>query len=129
MRELISSLADEADILLLDSPPVLILADAAVLSTMVDGVLLVIDAGRTRRDAAAKAVESLRAVNARLVAPSLTGCPRAARAATITTTTTRTTDMARTAKGRAPAARPAGIGQGRTRTRREGEGSGMKVEG
>lgn len=67
MRDLLARLSAEADILLLDSPPVVILADASVLSTQVDGVLLVIDAGTTRRDVARHAVETLRGVNARIV--------------------------------------------------------------
>ena len=75
MRELLASLAGEADIVLLDSPPVLILADAAVLSTVADGVLLVVEAGRTRRDAAAKAVETLRTVNARLIGVLINRAP------------------------------------------------------
>ena len=37
----------EADILIIDSPPATAFADAALLSTQVNGVLLVIDAGRT----------------------------------------------------------------------------------
>ncbi len=75
MRELLASLAGEADMVLLDSPPVLILADATVLSTLTDGVLLVVEAGGTRRGAAEKAVETLRAVNARLVGALINRVP------------------------------------------------------
>ena len=77
MRELLAALAQsgEADIVLLDSPPVLILADAAVLSALADGVLMVVEAGRTRRDAGAKAVETLRTVQARLVGALINRVP------------------------------------------------------
>jgi non-specific protein-tyrosine kinase len=77
MRELLASLAQtgEADIVLVDSPPVLLLADAAVLSTIADGVLLVVEAGRTRRDAAAKAAETLRTVKARLIGVLINRAP------------------------------------------------------
>ncbi|MFQ5814047.1 MAG: polysaccharide biosynthesis tyrosine autokinase [Anaerolineae bacterium] len=41
MRKLIKELAEEANMVLLDSPPILAVADATVLTPMVDGVLLV----------------------------------------------------------------------------------------
>ncbi len=75
MRELLAALAGDADIVLVDSPPVLILADAAVLSAVADGVLLVVEAGRTRREAAEKAVETLRNVKARLVGVLINRAP------------------------------------------------------
>ncbi len=53
----------------------LILADAAVLSAVADGVLMVVEAGRTRREAAAKAVETLRNVKARLVGALINRAP------------------------------------------------------
>jgi succinoglycan biosynthesis transport protein ExoP len=130
MRELISSLAEEADILLLDSPPVLILADAAVLSTMVDGVLLVIDAGRTRRDAAAKAVESLRAVNARLVGAVINRMPTRGAGSYYYYHYYKDYGYGQDGKGqRSGLLGRLGIGKGRRKTRREGEGSRLKVEG
>lgn len=48
MKELISWLETEADLVLFDSPPALVVTDAMVLGTRVDGVVLVNDAGRTR---------------------------------------------------------------------------------
>lgn len=59
MRKLIEHLKGQADVLLFDSPPSLAVTDAAVLSSQVDGVLLVVDAGACRRDLAARAVEGL----------------------------------------------------------------------
>lgn len=49
MRELVGTLSRQSDIVLLDSPPVLAVADAAILATMVDGVVLVVDPNRTRK--------------------------------------------------------------------------------
>jgi Mrp family chromosome partitioning ATPase len=46
--------------------------DAAVLATKVDGVLLVISAGKTRREYARTAVRRLEQINARLVGTVLT---------------------------------------------------------
>ena len=49
MRTLLERLASEADLVILDSPPLLAVADAAVLGSLADGTLLVIDAERSRR--------------------------------------------------------------------------------
>ena len=50
-----------------DSPPVLLVADAAVLSTRVDGVVLVTQAGVTRLGAARQAVFNLQQAGANLL--------------------------------------------------------------
>ena len=75
MKELLKHLAEQADVVILDSPPATVLSDAMILSTQSDGVLLVLDVGQTRRDAARRAVESLRQVNARLVGALLNRVP------------------------------------------------------
>ncbi len=67
MEEIISFLSEEADIVLFDAPPIIAVTDAAVLSSKVDGVLLVINAGGTKRDHAQSARTSLEKVNARLI--------------------------------------------------------------
>jgi capsular exopolysaccharide synthesis family protein len=55
------------DYVLIDSPPVSLVADAAVLAPAVDGVLLVVSAGRTKRDLARRAKDQLERVGARLL--------------------------------------------------------------
>lgn len=75
MRELREELRGSFDAVVVDSPPVLIGADAAVLGQMADGVLLVVDAGVTRRDAARQAVESLRQVGANVIGVVLNRVP------------------------------------------------------
>jgi polysaccharide biosynthesis transport protein len=75
MRDLLSEMLAHADMVVLDSPPTVALADAAILSTQVDGVLLVVEAGKTRRDIAKRAAEALRRVNARLVGVVLNRMP------------------------------------------------------
>jgi non-specific protein-tyrosine kinase len=67
MSDLISQLRSEADIVLFDSPPALLVADAAILGTRVDGVILVNDAGRTRSNESRRATEELRRVHANLL--------------------------------------------------------------
>lgn len=72
MAVVIAALADRADQVFFDTPPAVAVTDAAVLATKVDGVLLVISAGSTRRDYARSAVQRLEQVNARLVGTVLT---------------------------------------------------------
>ena len=75
MRELLADLHTRADIVVVDSPPVTALSDAAVLSTQTDGVLLVVDAGRTRREMAKRATEALGRVHARVIGVLLNRMP------------------------------------------------------
>ena len=67
MAEIIAMLSEQADIVLFDAPPIIAVTDAAVLASRVDGVLLVIKAGATKRDQARKAKALLDKVNAHLV--------------------------------------------------------------
>ena len=67
MEEILAVLSQRADTVLFDAPPVIAVTDAAVLSSKVDGVLLVINAGGTKRDHAQKAKALLEKVNANLV--------------------------------------------------------------
>lgn len=73
MEEVVGTLAELADQVFFDTPPVVAVTDAAVLATKVDGVLLVIGAGKTRRELARSAVQRLEQINARLVGTVLTG--------------------------------------------------------
>lgn len=67
MADLIRSLCEQADMVLFDAPPVIAVTDAAILASQVDGVLLVLKAGVTRREHAQRARAALDKVNARLV--------------------------------------------------------------
>jgi non-specific protein-tyrosine kinase len=67
MRRLIERLKDEADIILFDTPPVLMISDASVLALETDGVLMVADAGRTRRTVARQSLERLRQLGVNVV--------------------------------------------------------------
>ena len=73
MLEVIAALKDRADIVLFDAPPVVAVTDATVLGTRVDGVLLVINAGHTRREHAKRAKEQLEKLNIRVVGAVLNG--------------------------------------------------------
>lgn len=72
MDAIVRQLADDADFVLFDAPPVIAVTDAALLSVKVDGVLLVLRAGKTSRDHAERARDLLERVNARIVGAVLT---------------------------------------------------------
>ncbi|MCC9076808.1 polysaccharide biosynthesis tyrosine autokinase [Litorilinea aerophila] len=73
MKELLAQLRQEADVILLDSPPATVVVDATILATLADGVLVVLRAGRTRRARAQRALESLQNVHARIIGAVLNG--------------------------------------------------------
>ena len=75
MQKLLVKLSLEADVLLLDTPPVLSVADAIELAQIVDGVLLVVRSGQTRRQAAQNALESLRQAGANTLGVVLIDAP------------------------------------------------------
>jgi len=64
MRDLISLLVADADIVVIDSPPTLAAADAAILATITDGAILVIDTAATKRSAVVRARDTLARVDA-----------------------------------------------------------------
>jgi non-specific protein-tyrosine kinase len=67
MRRVIDTLASSAELVLFDSAPVGFVADAAVLASRVDGVILVVSAGKTRREIANRAKGILEKANARVL--------------------------------------------------------------
>lgn len=79
MRHLLDTLGEQADYIVLDSPPVLALSDAAVLATQVDGVLLVILSGKTRVEGLKRAQAVLEQVNASIVGVLLNRVSRRSR--------------------------------------------------
>jgi non-specific protein-tyrosine kinase len=74
--QVVETLTEMADIVLFDAPPVIAVTDAAVLGAKVDGVLLVISAGKTRREHAERAKELLEKARVRIVGVTLTNAPR-----------------------------------------------------
>lgn len=67
MREILRELRQTFNFILIDSPPVVAVSDAVVLSVMSDGVVLVFDGQKTQTPSAQKAVERLDMVRARLL--------------------------------------------------------------
>ena len=76
MIELVHLLGSHADIVILDAPPLLPVTDAAVLSTVCDGALIVARHGHTRRDQLAAADEAVTKVGGRVLGVLLNRVPR-----------------------------------------------------
>lgn len=72
LRELFSRLESEFDYVVVDSPPLLV-TDAAILSTLVDGTILVIRSGFSERKAVTRAKHAIRDVGGRVVGAVLNG--------------------------------------------------------
>jgi Mrp family chromosome partitioning ATPase len=63
MKERLSELREEFDYVVMNGPPLNAFADGMVLGRLVDGVVLVLEANSTRREAALRVTESLKAMN------------------------------------------------------------------
>jgi non-specific protein-tyrosine kinase len=76
LDKVIEQLVETADIVLFDAPPIIAVTDAAILGSKVDGVLLVVRAGKTRRDHAERAKEMLEKAKVNIVGVTLTNAPK-----------------------------------------------------
>ena len=63
----VKEIAHEYDVIVIDSPPATAVSDPMVLSPMVDGVVLVVEANQTSRPIVQQAINRLRNVNANLL--------------------------------------------------------------
>ncbi len=73
MRDLLEEVSEVFDIILLDSPPVLAVIDAVVISSIVEGTMLVIQGGKTRRKPFLAAVDELRRAKANIIGVVVNG--------------------------------------------------------
>ena len=78
MRKVLEKLAQANDFVLVDTPPLLPVADGAGLAASVDGVILSVRYGSTRRDQAVRAGETLHRVGATVLGVILSLAPRKA---------------------------------------------------
>jgi Mrp family chromosome partitioning ATPase len=67
LRQTLTALRGRFDMVVIDSPPVNILADAALLGAAADGVILVARAGKTQREALSFAMDQLTAARAPVI--------------------------------------------------------------
>ncbi len=75
MAELIVQLRKSFDMIIIDTPPLLPVTDAAVASRLADGVVVVVRYGKTSRNQVSTALRSLAAVDARVLGTVLTMSP------------------------------------------------------
>ncbi|WP_394883586.1 CpsD/CapB family tyrosine-protein kinase [Clostridium baratii] len=73
MSSLLDELSNVYDVIILDSPPVLAVTDAQILSTKSDGVVLVVRAEKTKKDTVLAAKGVLDKVNANILGTVLNG--------------------------------------------------------
>jgi len=76
MKDILDELKSVASIIIVDSPPVLVYADAIVLSGRVDGVIMVIQAGKSTRGAITQALFDLQNANANLLGSVFNQSPK-----------------------------------------------------
>ncbi|TFC91999.1 polysaccharide biosynthesis tyrosine autokinase [Cryobacterium sp. TMT4-31] len=75
MAHLLAQLTDEFDVVLIDAPPLLLVTDAAVLSKLCGGAIMVVASGRTKRNELASALQALERAGSRLVGMVVTMLP------------------------------------------------------
>jgi len=66
MKDMLHELAGRYDHILIDSPPLINVTDPVILSTMVDGVILVVHGGKSTRDVVRRARQELSTVGAKI---------------------------------------------------------------
>lgn len=76
MSALLEELKLIYDIIIVDTPPALAVTDAQIMSTKCDGVILVIDSGKVKREIALKVKMNLEYVNARILGAVLNNIDR-----------------------------------------------------
>jgi len=76
MAALLETMKGIYDVILIDTPPLLFVTDAQIVSTQSDGVVLVVDSGKVKKDVALKAKALLDHVKARLIGVVLNNLPR-----------------------------------------------------
>jgi polysaccharide biosynthesis transport protein len=79
MRTILDRLKGAGDLIILDSPPLQAVTDSAILSSFVDGTLLVIDAANSRRSAVRQSREALAKASANVLGAVLNRIPSRAR--------------------------------------------------
>jgi len=67
MQQLIESLKSRFDYIFIDAPPIMPLADACIISPLADGVMLVIQGGRTQRDTVKHVENRLHQARAKII--------------------------------------------------------------
>ncbi|MGB3675039.1 MAG: polysaccharide biosynthesis tyrosine autokinase [Candidatus Nanopelagicales bacterium] len=75
MAQVIVNLKRDFDVVILDTPPLLAVSDAAVLASQADGAVVVVRHGKSSKDAVRNAVASLDQINAKILGTVLNAVP------------------------------------------------------
>lgn len=75
MSDFLQDMRDQFDMIILDSPPINLVTDSAILSTITDGTIMVVEVGKTDIEAAVSGKELLEKVNANLIGVVLNKIP------------------------------------------------------
>jgi capsular exopolysaccharide synthesis family protein len=77
MSKLVDKLEQEWDMVLFDSPPIVAVTDASMISSELDAIALVVKAGQTERSAVDRALDTIKNVKAPLIGAILNGANQA----------------------------------------------------
>ncbi len=72
MKELLSTLREKFDFVLIDTPPIIAVTDSGIIGSHTDGVLMVVQAGRTQRGIVKRAEELLTQAHCKILGHVLT---------------------------------------------------------
>jgi len=75
MRNLLEVLRAKADVIIIDTPPATAVVDASILALQADGVLLVLSAGRTKRDLAKRTLDLFQQIRTQVLGVALFNAP------------------------------------------------------
>jgi capsular exopolysaccharide synthesis family protein len=75
MKDFIDKVKKEYDMVIFDTPPIGFVTDSAIISTIVDGTIIVINVGETEIELAQHAVDLLKKVNANIIGVVLNKIP------------------------------------------------------
>lgn len=67
MKHLLEELSEQFDVVLIDTPPIITVTDAAIIAQEVDGVILVLASGEVNKDFALRAKDQLDKVGAKIL--------------------------------------------------------------
>ncbi|MEM7032911.1 MAG: CpsD/CapB family tyrosine-protein kinase [Chloroflexota bacterium] len=75
MGSVLEALSNQAEIVLFNAPPLMVVTDASLLASKVDGTLLIVKANASKRDHVKAAKSRLDKVNAKLIGAVLSNAP------------------------------------------------------
>ena len=76
MKELIETMASRYDYVLVDTPPVNVVSDACIVANLLDGALLLVRQGRSKKESVRRAVANLELTGAKVLGFVLNGVPQ-----------------------------------------------------